>query len=125
MTATLTAKQAEKYKSEMERWVREPIYWARKFGGEHFDPWSGQVRLWEEYGKLFAAKFKRFKQLPMTEEDKRYAKKLGISIMAGQGVGKGASISLIGLHYLFILQTLRPPTKGSVAASGMPDPSSI
>lgn len=104
MTATLEKRQ----QAEAVRWVEEPIYWARKFGGEHFDPWSGQEQFWREYGKLLNAKSKRYKQLPMTEEEKRYARKMGISIMAGQGLGKGATISLAGLHYLFALQAKNP-----------------
>ena len=94
--------------AEAVRWIEEPIYWARTFGGAHFDPWSGQEQFWIEYGKLLGAKLKRYKNLPLTEEEQRYAKKLGISIMAGQGVGKGATISLCGLHYLFALQAVRP-----------------
>lgn len=104
MTPTITPKQ----QAEAVLWIEKPIRWAHKIAGEHFDPWSGQEMVWHEYGKLLGAKIKRYKQLPMTEEEKRYAKKLGISIMAGQGVGKGATISLMGLHYLFTLQKLRP-----------------
>ncbi len=97
-----------KIEAEFDRYLAEPIYWARKFGGAQFDPWSGQDQFWREYGKLLNAKIKRYKQFPMSEEEKRYAAKMGISIMAGQGVGKGATISLCGLHYLFALQGVRP-----------------
>ena len=93
---------------EVDSWIYEPIRWARKFGGDRFDPWSGQEEFWVEYGKLLNAKILRWKGLPMTEEQKKYARKLGISIMAGQGVGKGATISLCGLHYMFVLQSVRP-----------------
>jgi hypothetical protein len=104
MSLTITPKMAR----EADRYIAEPLYWARKFGGDSFDPWSGQERCWIEYGKLLNAKIKRYKQYPMTEEERRYASKVGISIKAGQGVGKGATISLIGLHYLFALQSIRP-----------------
>lgn len=93
---------------EVDSWIYEPIRWARKFGGDRFDPWSGQEEFWIEYGKLLNAKILRWKGLPMTDEQKKYARKLGISIMAGQGVGKGATISLCGLHYMFVLQSVRP-----------------
>ena len=99
---------SQRQQAEAIRWIEEPMYWARTFGGEHFDPWSGQERFWLEYGKLLGAKIKRYKRLPMTEEEKTYARKIGISIMAGQGVGKGATISLCGLHYLFALMAVRP-----------------
>jgi phage terminase large subunit len=104
MSATITARQ----QAEAQRWITEPIYWARKFGGASFDPWSGQEQFWVEYGKVLNAKIKKWKGVPMTEEERRYARKIGISIMAGQGVGKGATISLAGLHYLFALQSVRP-----------------
>lgn len=94
--------------AEAVRWIEDPLYWARKFGGDQFDPWSGQEVFWIEYGKLLMAKIKRWHGDPMTDEEKRYARKMGISIMAGQGVGKGATISLAGLHYLFALQDVNP-----------------
>ena len=97
-----------RHRAEAVRWIEEPIYWARKFGGPSFDPWSGQEQFWIEYGKILNAKIKKYKQIPLSEEEARYAKKIGISIMAGQGVGKGATISLAGLHYLFALQAVRP-----------------
>lgn len=98
----------EKQKAERIRWIEEPITWARKFGGKDFDPWSGQERFWIEYGKLLNAKIKRWKRLPLSSEEQAYARKIGISIMAGQGVGKGATISLCGLHYQFVLAKVRP-----------------
>lgn len=104
MSKTLAEKQA----AEARRWIEEPIYWARKFGGDQFDPWSGQEEFWREYGKLLMAKIKKWRGDELTEDEKRYAKKIGISIMAGQGVGKGATISLCGLHYLFALSSVRP-----------------
>lgn len=104
MTKTLEERQ----KAEAVRWIEEPIYWARKFGGASFDPWSGQEQFWLEYGKILNAKIKKYKNIPLDADEARYAKKIGISIMAGQGVGKGATISLAGLHYLFALQAVRP-----------------
>ena len=89
--------------AEAQRWIEEPIYWARKFGGEAFDPWSGQEQFWIEYGKILNAKIKKWNGAEMTAEEQRYARKMGISIMAGQGVGKGATISLCGLHYSMVL----------------------
>ncbi len=94
--------------AEARRFIEEPLYWARKFGGEHFDPWSGQEEFWRLYGQLLGAKIKRWKGKPLTEAEQALARKFGISIMAGQGVGKGASISLCGLHYLFVLASVRP-----------------
>ena len=33
---------------EVDSWIYEPIRWARKFGGDRFDPWSGQEEFWIE-----------------------------------------------------------------------------
>lgn len=93
---------------EAQRWITEPIYWARKFGGAAFDPSSDQERFWIEYGKMLNARIKKYKGCELTEEDQYYNGKVGISIMAGQGVGKGATISLCGLHYLICLQAINP-----------------
>jgi hypothetical protein len=100
----LTAEQ----QAEMDRWVLEPLYWAKRFGGSDFDPWSGQEELWVEYGKLLNAKLKRYEGCELTPEEKVYAEKMGISVMAGQGLGKERSVALIGLHYLFCLKAYRP-----------------
>jgi phage terminase large subunit len=103
-----TVQISDKARAEAVRYIEEPMYWARKFGGDQFDPWSGQEEFWREYGKLLAAKIKKFKGLPLNEEEKRYARKMGISIRAGQGLGKGATLSLAALHYMFALQAKNP-----------------
>ncbi len=118
----------EEQQAEVDRWLFEPIYWAKRFGGADFDPWSGQEELWVEYGKLLNAKLRRYqsqvnvkqgrKPLPMTEEETTYANKMGISIMAGQGLGKERSIALIALHYFFILKAYEP--KGVCTAPAGP-----
>ena len=94
----------EKQKAERIRWIEEPITWARKFGGKDFDPWSGQERFWIEYGKLLNAKIKRWKRLPLSSEEQAYARKIGISIMAGQGVGNGCGAVATGYHYIAALE---------------------
>ena len=53
------SKTATISEAEVDSWTYEPIRWARKFGGERFDPWSGQEECWHEYGKLLNAKIKR------------------------------------------------------------------
>jgi len=108
----------EQQYAEIDRWLLEPLYWAKRFGGADFDPWSGQEQLWMEYGKLLNAKLKRYQGATLTAEDEQYVNKMGISIMAGQGLGKERSVSLIGLHYLFMLKTYMP--KGVCTAPAGP-----
>lgn len=114
--------------AEVDRWLFEPLHWAKTFGGADFDPWSGQAQLWVEYGKLVNAKLRRYSSqlnvrqglppLDMTEEEQTYANKMGISVMAGQGLGKERTIALMGLHYLFILKAFKP--KGVCTAPAGP-----
>lgn len=94
--------------AEVDRWVLEPMYWARRFSGKDFDPWSGQEALWAAYARLLNAKLKRLERVPMTPEEEADAQKMGISVMAGQGLGKERTISAMGLHYLLCLQAYAP-----------------
>ena len=104
--------------TEMRRWVQEPLYWAKKVSGEGFDPWSGQVQLWEAYGQVLNAKLKRYQGATLTEAEQVLAGKMGISVMAGQGLGKERTLALMLLHYLFVLSVYQ--VKGVVTAPAGP-----
>lgn len=113
---TLTKAQA----AEVDRWVLEPLYWAKRFLGPDFDPWSGQEELWHAYGKLLNAKLKRYQLGPdaLTPEETELADKMGISVMSGHGLGKERSVTGIGLHYLSVLKVYQP--KGVCTAPAGP-----
>lgn len=117
MSKTKPLTLEEQY-AEIDRWILDPLYWAKKFLGPDFDPWSGQEDLWNQYGKLLNAKLKRYQGVTLNAEDEQYVNKMGISIMAGQGLGKERSVSGIGLHYLFMLKTYQP--KGVCTAPAGP-----
>lgn len=57
----------------------------------------------EELGKLISAKLKVADKEKMSEEEERYSKKIGISIMSGNGTGKDfiAAITILGFTLLF------------------------
>lgn len=114
----MTQSKALKEQDEVRRWVQEPLYWARRFGGEDFDPWSGQEALWQAYGTLLNAKLKRYQGGVLTDEERATADKMGISVMAGQGLGKERTLSLIMLHYLTVLKVYQP--KGVCTAPAGP-----
>lgn len=121
MTATLTRAeeiQLAKRREKVRRYIQEPITWARDFSGEEFDPWSGQVELWTQYGLLLNAKLKRYQDAPMTEEEKVLASKMGISVMAGHGLGKERTLGLLMLHYHHMLKAYQP--KGVCTAPAGP-----
>ena len=83
--------QARISEREVDSWIYEPIRWARKFGGDRFDPWSGQGGVLD-YGKLLNAKILRWKELPMTRRNRRStrASSGSASWPGAKGVGKGA-----------------------------------
>ena len=116
----LTDKLTKQQAAEVDRWVLEPFYWATRFLGEGFDPWSGQEELWHAYGKILNAKLKRYQLGPqaLTPEEADYADKMGISVMSGHGLGKERSVSGIGLHYLSVLKCYQP--KGVCTAAAGP-----
>ncbi len=101
----MTATQAQ---AAMRQWIEEPITWARQVMGETFDPWSGQEEMWRAYGAILRAKLKRLQGAEMTAEEVEDADRMGISVMAGQGLGKERSVTGIGLHYLWCLQAYEP-----------------
>lgn len=90
------------------RCFEDPLFWASRLSGEGFDPWSGQVELWEAYRRVLHAKVKRYAGVGLSAEEGELARKHGISVMAGQGLGKERTIALIGLHYLSMLQRYQP-----------------
>lgn len=109
--------------SEMDRWILEPLYWAKQVLGPEFDPWSGQEELWHVYGRLLNAKLKRYQlhellkegrldppsvEAHMTAEEIELADKMGISVMSGHGPGKERSLAGMMLHYLCVLKGYRP-----------------
>lgn len=127
------AEKERAHRREIQRWVTEPYYWACKFLGKEFDPWSGQRDLWEAYGKILNAKLKRYQlnlavraglldppnvAAHMTLEEQDWADKMGISIMSGHGLGKERSLSGIMLHYMATLKAYKP--KGVVTAPAGP-----
>ena len=62
-----------------------------------------------ELGKLITAKLKAVKQEELTEEEKVYARKIGISIMSGQGTGKDAFASLVCWFFLYCFSNCKIP----------------
>jgi hypothetical protein len=114
------AEKQRKQAAEVRRWMEEPLYWAKRFLGKDFDPWSGQEKLWDAYGKILNAKLKRYQVGPsaLTAEETQLADKMGISVMSGHGLGKERSVTGIGLHYMFVLKQYNP--KGICTAPAGP-----
>jgi hypothetical protein len=106
-----TAAQEKLWRTEIERWILDPEYWARKFLSSESEVWEPsplQAQLWDAYRQLTTAKLKRRASaldpsILLTEEEAVLANKQGISVMAGQGLGKEATVAPIGLHFLHVM----------------------
>lgn len=88
--------------AEIHRWQTDPLYWAERFlsaPDKPYVPSKQQREGWEAYRRILTAKQKRAKNLPLTEQEKSDARKMGISIMSGHGTGKDAWGSAVGLHF--------------------------
>lgn len=89
--------------AEVRRWVEDPLYWGRKFLSSEdraWEPSPQQRQLWEAYRALFTAKYKRFLGKPLKDSERQIVDRLGISVRAGQGLGKEATVAGIGLHFM-------------------------
>jgi len=119
---------AEELDKEFKSWLFEPIRWAYKAFGPEFDPWSGQIELWRQYGLLINAKLKRYQRqidireghvpIPMSADEEALADKWGISIISGHGLGKERSVAGIAYHYFHVLGLYKP--KGVCTAPAGP-----
>lgn len=98
-------------------WAESPrkfIVDVLKFEEKGFKLTTQQEQAIEEVRKLVWAKIKSGKNQPLTEEEKEYAKKMGISIMAGKGLGKDLLASMIILWFIICFPS---PKIGATANS--------
>lgn len=89
-------------KKELERWVLDPLYWAKKFTGTASQPYlpsPQQEEFWECYRRLTTAKLKRWRGVSMTDQEKEDAQKMGISVQTGHGLGKTNTLARALLHF--------------------------
>src|SRR3990167_11140032 len=71
-----------------------------------------QIDACKSISLLTTAKWKLALAAPMTELEKKYAQKIGISIMSGQGTGKDF---FAGLHMLWFISCFEFPIIGATA----------
>lgn len=89
----------EKLAKSVRHWQRFPNDWVRD-NFPSYEPTTQQREAWDELGKLVGAKVKVRDGLRLTEEEEKYSKKVGVSIMSGQGSGKDWWVSLTILWFL-------------------------
>lgn len=83
--------------------------------GTHYHLTSKQQEACDELDKLVAARLKRARGEELTEEEQAYARKLGISIMSGRGIGKSAWASWIIIWFLCCFDRAIVPCTASTA----------
>jgi hypothetical protein len=102
------------------KWMTDPLLWVEDFFGDNIREASerggfevttrtGLTEQQEnglvELGKLIAAKLKVSKKgKRLTDEEKKYAKKIGISIMSGKGTGKDFFSALVSMYFLTVFE---------------------
>ncbi len=90
------------------KWRLDPLLWV-----DHFFPneifTTQQRTAWCELGKLIRAKLKSHAKQELTEEEKRYAAKIGISIMSGNGTGKDCWSAVTILYFLSVFPNPKIP----------------
>ncbi|MDH4327447.1 MAG: hypothetical protein OEV77_02910, partial [Nitrospira sp.] len=92
----------DKDTAALHRWIVDPLYWAQNFlatPDKPYTPSKQQRDGWEAYRRILVAKIKRAKGVPMTDQEKSDARKIGLSIMSGHGTGKDAFSAAVGLHF--------------------------
>jgi len=95
-----------RWQESMEAFVEEAL----GIDGTHGFTMSSQQReACMEESKLVISKIKRMYSAPMTDEEKEYAEKLGISIMAGQGTGKDGWTAWFIQWFLFCFKNVLIP----------------
>ena len=111
--------QDQKTIRKFQEWMFNPLQWVREVLGE--TPTFQQDAALKDWGLLIRAKVKSAKGSVLTDEEKPYKEKLGMSIQSGQDSGKSHFAAWIGLHML----TCFPHSKSRVTAPAGPQIESV
>jgi hypothetical protein len=111
--------QERKMINKVKEWAFSPLTFVREVWGE--EPTFQQEAALKDWGLLIRAKVKSAKGAELTDEEKPYKDKLGMSIQSGQDSGKSHFAAWIGLHGLFCF----PHSKTRVTAPAGPQIESV
>ena len=93
-----TSKAVARWKQYHSR----PELWFSDFFGDRLKLTNQQMEACIELGKLISAKMKFADGKDLTKEEEIYARKMGVSIMAGKGVGKDLFAAAIMCYFLCV-----------------------
>ncbi len=128
-TETLNAKAQEKETQRALLWREDYVVWTRDYFGRNIANKAlsegmnittktglgiQQEQAFKEVDKLIMARLKKLAQtqrpelnIKLTEQDELYLKKIGVSIMAGRGVGKDFWLAVLAARLLSIFPDCR------------------
>lgn len=95
--------------NSLQHWQLNPRDWVADVFGDNLRLTAQQIDFFDELGKLITAKFLVANNKPLPSEIEPYAKKIGLSIMAGKGVGKDFTAALTILFWLDCFPDSRIP----------------
>lgn len=104
---------------KLQEWQFNPLQWVREVIGE--EPTFQQEAALKDWGLLIRAKVKSAKNTPLSDEEKPYKNKIGMSIQSGHDSGKSHFAAWIGMHTL----TCFPHSKTRVTAPAGPQIDSV
>lgn len=104
---------------KLQEWMFNPLQWVHDVMGE--TPTFQQEAALKEWGLLIRAKVKSAKGTPLSDEEKPYKDKLGMSIQSGHDSGKSHFAAWIGMH----MHTCFPYSKVRVTAPAGPQIESV
>jgi len=98
MSSLSSAEMKKFLKAKWEHWKTCPLDFATEVF--QFYPSNQQICLFNEIGRIVTAKMKRDEGKSLTDLDKIYVKKRGVSIRSGKGTGKDAAAAIIAFWFL-------------------------
>jgi len=109
MSLTPQQKLQKQMAQSIVHWQVNPLDWIKDHFGDNLRLTRQQTDFFLELGKLIRAKYFLAKGTPLPKDLKPYAKKIGLSIMAGKGVGKDFTAAITILFWLSVFEDARIP----------------
>lgn len=110
MTLMLTTKHKVEIENTLKTWRNDPVEFVKAV--YKAEPEPQQIEFLRELQKMVLAKRKVKDKQPVTPEEERYARKIGISIMSGKGIGKTTALVWAASWFLLLYKNSKIPVTG-------------
>jgi phage terminase large subunit len=91
--------QEQRMVKKIEQWQFDPLMFVREMW--KIEPTFQQAAALKDWGLLIRAKVKNAKGAPLSDEEKPFVDKMGMSIQSGHDSGKSCMAAWIGWHSMF------------------------